>query len=122
MERKEVIVREQELARLKEFTRKMREMNDRRTRTPLALVDTFGCQQNVADGEVLMGILREMGYELTRDENQADVILLNTCAIREHAETRVYGNVGALVHTKNRHPAQKIFLCGCMMGQPAVVD
>ena len=53
MERKEVIVSEQELARQKEFTRKMREMNDRRTRTPLALVDTFGCQQNVADGEVL---------------------------------------------------------------------
>ena len=50
MERKEVIVSEQELARQKEFTRKMREMNDRRTRTPLALVDTFGCQQNVADG------------------------------------------------------------------------
>ena len=94
MERKEVIVSEQELARQKEFTRKMREMNDRRTRTPLALVDTFGCQQNVADGEVLMGMLREMGYELTRDENQADVILLNTCAIREHAEKRVYGHLG----------------------------
>ena len=62
MERKEVIVSEQELARQKEFTRKMREMNDRRTRTPLALVDTFGCQQNVADGEVLMGMLREMGF------------------------------------------------------------
>ena len=62
MERKEVIVSEQELARQKEFTRKVREMNDRRTRTPLALVDTFGCQQNVADGEVLMGLLREMGY------------------------------------------------------------
>jgi len=122
LERKEVIVSEQELARQKEFTRKMREMNDRRTRTPLALVDTFGCQQNVADGEVLMGMLREMGYELTRDENQADVILLNTCAIREHAETRVYGNVGALVHTKARHPEQKIFLCGCMMGQPQVVE
>ena len=100
MERKEVIVSEQELARQKEFTRKMREMNDRRTRTPLALVDTFGCQQNVADGEVLMGMLREMGYELTRDENQADVILLNTCAIREHAEKRVYGHLGRLSHTK----------------------
>ncbi len=98
MERKEVIVSEQELARQKEFTRKMREMNDRRTRTPLALVDTFGCQQNVADGEVLMGMLREMGYELTRDENQADVILLNTCAIREHAEKRVYGHLGASAH------------------------
>ena len=69
MERNEVIVSEQELARQKEFTRKMREMNDRRTRTPLALVDTFGCQQNVADGEVLMGMLREMGYDVGLDEN-----------------------------------------------------
>ena len=68
MERKEVIVSEQELARQKEFTRKMREMNDRRTRTPLALVDTFGCQQNVADGEVLMGMLREMGYEYFKSD------------------------------------------------------
>ena len=112
MERKEVIVSEQELARQKEFTRKMREMNDRRTRTPLALVDTFGCQQNVADGEVLMGMLREMGYELTRDENQADVILLNTCAIREHAEKRVYGHLGRLSHTKAAKPDQIICLCG----------
>ena len=121
-ERKEVIVSEQELARQKEFTRKMREMNDRRTRTPLALVDTFGCQQNVADGEVLMGMLREMGYELTRDENQADVILLNTCAIREHAEKRVYGHLGRLSHTKAAKPDQIICLCGCMAQQKVVAD
>ena len=122
MERKEVIVSEQELARQKEFTRKMREMNDRRTRTPLALVDTFGCQQNVADGEVLMGMLREMGYELTRDENQADVILLNTCAIREHAEKRVYGHLGRLSHTKAAKPDQIICLCGCMAQQAHVAE
>ena len=122
MERKEVIVSEQELARQKEFTRKMRERNDRRTRTPLALVDTFGCQQNVADGEVLMGMLREMGYELTRDENQADVILLNTCAIREHAEKRVYGHLGRLSHTKAAKPDQIICLCGCMAQQKVVAD
>ena len=122
MERNEVIVSEQELARQKEFTRKMREMNDRRTRTPLALVDTFGCQQNVADGEVLMGMLREMGYELTRDEAQADVILLNTCAIREHAEKRVYGHLGRLSHTKAAKPDQIICLCGCMAQQKVVAD
>ena len=122
MERNEVIVSEQELARQKEFTRKMREMNDRRTRTPLALVDTFGCQQNVADGEVLMGMLREMGYEFTRDEQQADVILLNTCAIREHAEKRVYGHLGRLSHTKAAKPDQIICLCGCMAQQKVVAD
>ena len=63
-----------------------------------------------------------MGYGFTQDEEQADVIVINTCAIREHAEQRVFGNVGALVHTRRRHPRQKIFLCGCMMGQPAVVE
>ena len=46
----------------------------------------------------------------------------NTCAVREHAEQRVFGNVGALVHTKRRHPEQKIFLCGCMMGQPQAAE
>ena len=122
MERNEVIVSAQELARQKEFARKVREMNDRRTRAPLALVDTFGCQQNVADGEVLMGLLREMGYELTRDEAQADVILLNTCAIREHAEKRVYGHLGRLSHTKEAKPEQIICLCGCMAQQQTVAD
>ena len=66
--------------------------------------------------------LREMGYELTRDENQADVILLNTCAIREHAEKRVYGHLGRLSHTKAAKPDQIICLCGCMAQQKVVAD
>ena len=122
MERKEVIVSEQELARQKEFTRKMREMNDRRTRTPLALVDTFGCQQNVADSQYIMGMLRAMGCSFTDDPAQADVVVLNTCAIRDHAEKRVYGNLGALTHTKKANPAQVICLCGCMAQQKVVAD
>ena len=67
-------------------------------------------------------MLAQCGYVMAEDEEGADVIVLNTCAIREHAEQRVYGNVGALVHTKRRHPGQKIFLCGCMMGQAHVVQ
>lgn len=67
-------------------------------------------------------MLREMGYELTRDENQADVILLNTCAIREHAEKRVYGHLGRLSHTKAAKPDQIICLCGCMAQQKVVAD
>ena len=90
--------------------------------TPLAFVDTYGCQQNEADSERIRGMLRASGYEIVDTEEGADCIVINTCAIREHAETRVYGNVGALVHTKARHPEQKIFLCGCMMGQPQVVE
>ena len=90
--------------------------------TPVAFVDTYGCQQNEADSERIRGMLESAGYGLTDTEEGADVIVLNTCAIREHAEQRVFGNVGALVHTKRRHPGQKIFLCGCMMGQPAVSE
>jgi len=90
--------------------------------TPLAFVDTYGCQQNEADSERIRGMLQCAGYGFTDTEEGADVIVLNTCAVREHAEQRVFGNVGALVHTKRRHPRQKIFVCGCMMGQPQVAE
>ena len=90
--------------------------------TPTAYVETYGCQQNEADSEQLRGMLEAAGYGLTDSAEGADAVIFNTCAIREHAEQRVFGNVGALEHTKRRHPRQKIFLCGCMMGQPAVVE
>ena len=73
---------------------------------PLAFVDTYGCQQNEADS--------------TDSEEEARIIVINTCAIREHAEQRVFGNVGALVHVKRRHPDTLICLCGCMAQQPHV--
>ncbi len=91
-------------------------------RTPKAYVETYGCQQNEADSERIRGILRESGYETCEGAEGADVVVMNTCAIREHAEQRVFGNLGALTHTKKRHPAQKIFLCGCMAGQTVVTD
>ena len=84
---------------------------------PLALVDTYGCQQNEADSEKLRGYLSEMGYGFTADEFQADVIVVNTCAVREHAEMRVLGNVGALNHAKKARPGQIIAVCGCMVQQ-----
>ena len=87
-----------------------------------AMVDTYGCQQNEADSEHIRGFLRAMGYDFTEDENEADVIVVNTCAIREHAENRVLGNVGALVHVKRRHPGQIICLCGCMMNEEHVKE
>ena len=86
-------------------------------RRPLAMVDTYGCQQNEADSEKLRGYLAEMGYSFTQDEFQADVIVVNTCAVREHAEMRVLGNVGALNHTKKNKPDQIIAVCGCMVQQ-----
>ena len=90
--------------------------------TPLAYVETYGCQQNEADSERIRGLLSECGYAITDTSEGADVVVMNTCAIREHAEQRVFGNLGALTHTKRRHPRQKIFLCGCMAGQQIVVD
>ena len=90
--------------------------------TPLAYVETYGCQQNEADSERIRGMLAESGYAITDSAEGADVVVMNTCAIREHAEQRVFGNLGALTHTKRRHPGQKIFLCGCMAGQETVVD
>ena len=93
-----------------------------RSATPLAYVETYGCQQNEADSERIRGILIESGYAITDTAEGADVVVMNTCAIREHAEQRVFGNLGALTHTKRRHPGQKIFLCGCMAGQEQVVN
>jgi tRNA-2-methylthio-N6-dimethylallyladenosine synthase len=89
---------------------------------PLAFVDTYGCQQNEADSERIRGYLAQMGYGFTDDEQRARIIVINTCAIREHAQQRVFGNVGALVHVKRRHPEQLICLCGCMVQQSSVAD
>ena len=89
---------------------------------PLALVDTYGCQQNEADSEKLRGFLAEMGCGFTEDEFQADIIVVNTCAVREHAEMRVLGNVGALNHSKKARPGQIIAVCGCMVQQPHMAD
>ena len=90
--------------------------------TPKAYVETYGCQQNEADSEKLRGYLSQCGYAIATEAEGADVVVMNTCAIREHAEQRVFGNLGALVHTKRRHPGQKIFLCGCMAGETIVSD
>ena len=122
MERKPVVIAQEALEKEAAVCEQIKALWASRGRTPRAFVDTYGCQQNEADSERIRGMLRASGYEIVDTEEGADCIVINTCAIREHAETRVYGNVGALVHTKARHPEQKIFLCGCMMGQPQVVD
>ena len=89
---------------------------------PKAYVETYGCQQNEADSERIRGMLQQSGYAICEEAEGADVVVMNTCAIREHAEQRVFGNLGALTHTKRRHEGQKIFLCGCMAGQKTVSD
>lgn len=75
---------------------------------------TFGCQMNVHDSEKIAGILEEKGYEATDIKEEADIIVFNTCAIREGAEDRVFGNVGALKKMKKERPGLIIAVCGCM--------
>lgn len=87
---------------------------------PLAYVHTFGCQGNVADSERMKGWLAQMGYGFTEEIEQADFVLYNTCAVREHAHDRVFGNVGALKPIKEKKPHMIIALCGCMMQQEHV--
>ena len=89
---------------------------------PTAYVETYGCQQNEADSEKLRGYLAQSGYGIVSEAEGADVVIMNTCAIREHAEQPVFANLGALTHTKRRHPRQKIFLCGCMAGETKVSE
>ena len=91
-------------------------------RQHLAMVDTYGCQQNEADSEKIRGYLAEMGYGFTQNEFEADVIVVNTCAVREHAEMRVLGNVGQLNHSKKQRPGQVIAVCGCMVQQEHMAE
>ena len=122
MKRQEVLIPTGEVQRQMEICRQLAQHNAKAGGQPLALVDTYGCQQNEADSEQIRGMLREMGYAFTEDTSVADVIVINTCAIREHAELRVLGNVGALTHTKRRKPNQVICLCGCSMQEPHMAE
>ena len=76
----------------------------RHGKQPKAFVHTYGCQGNVADSERIKGQLAMMGYTMTEEKSEADLILYNTCAIREHAEDRVFGNVGAIKKLKQSNP------------------
>ena len=122
MNTKTTVISQEELQRQFSFCSRIEALWHSRAITPKAYVETYGCQQNEADSEKLRGLLSQCGYAITDAAEGADVVIMNTCAIREHAEMRVFGNLGALTHTKRRHPEQKIFLCGCMAGQDRVVQ
>ena len=122
MERKTPVIPAEDVQRQRDYCAEIRALNSQLSGTPLAYVDTYGCQQNEADSELIRGMLTDMGYEMTDTDQDADVIVINTCAIREHAEQRVFGNVGALVHGKRRKPSQIICLCGCMAQEPHVAE
>ena len=106
---------EEDIQRQLHICEEIKQRNEaRREGTPLACIQTYGCQQNVADGQRLMGMLEACGFAFTEEAGRADLVVLNTCAIREHAEQRVFGNLGLLTHTKRERPEQIIVLCGCM--------
>src|SRR5690625_804846 len=86
------------------------------------LIQTYGCQMNEHDSEVMAGILTEMGYTAANSEEEADVILLNTCAIRENAENKVFGQIGHLKQLKREKPDLILGVCGCMSQQETVVN
>ncbi|MBE6798022.1 MAG: tRNA (N6-isopentenyl adenosine(37)-C2)-methylthiotransferase MiaB [Ruminococcaceae bacterium] len=89
---------------------------------PKACVNTFGCQQNVSDSEHIKGMLEAMGYTLTDEMDDADFVLFNTCAVREHAQDRVYGNIGITKQLKKARSNMVIAVCGCMAQQQYVAD
>ena len=90
-------------------------------RKPTFCVTTFGCQMNARDSEKLSGILEKIGYEETESED-ADFVIYNTCTVRDNANQKVYGRLGALSTKKKKNPHMRIALCGCMMQEPSVIE
>jgi len=111
-----------EIKKQKDIMQRVREAVQAQPEPLLAYIDTYGCQQNESDSEKLRGMLVEMGCSLTGDEFKADIIVINTCAIRENAENRVLGNVGELIHAKKAKPSQIVVFCGCLAGVPETVE
>ncbi|MBR3144745.1 MAG: tRNA (N6-isopentenyl adenosine(37)-C2)-methylthiotransferase MiaB [Clostridia bacterium] len=97
-------------------------LSDKRSEKCKALVVTFGCQQNVSDSQRIRGMLSLMGYDFTEKAEEADFIIFNTCAVREHAEDRVFGNVGAVKKYKKQRKGMIIAVCGCMAQQDRIIE
>lgn len=111
----------EEINKQQDFIHKIYLKNQNREK-PLAFVETYGCAQNENDSEKLKGMLSDMGYAFCERTSDADLILYNTCAVRENAELRVFGNIGALKHLKEKKPHILIGVCGCMMQQEHIAD
>ena len=123
--RKQVQVPVEKIEEQNRFIEAIAEKNSRyfaiNKRKPKYMIQTFGCQMNEHDSENLAGMLDAMGYESTMMTDDCDLIIYNTCAVRENAELKVYGNLGHLKLAKRKNPDLKIAVCGCMMQQPHVV-
>jgi tRNA-2-methylthio-N6-dimethylallyladenosine synthase len=120
---KNLFISQDELTRQQEFCRLNYDLLLARFgRRPKACTHIFGCQQNISDGQRMEGFLSQMGFDFTTDLEEADLVLYNTCAVREHAQDRALGNVGALKRWKAERPERLIVLCGCMVQQMHVAE
>ena len=126
MKRKQVQVPLEKIQEQDRFIEAIKEKNTRffaiHNQKPKYTIQTFGCQMNEHDSEKLCAMIEEMGYEKSVLQQECDLIIYNTCAVRENAELKVYGNLGALKNQKRKNPDLKIAVCGCMMQQPHVVE
>ncbi len=123
MAKREIIVDSKELEKQRKIAAEIRDMNLKSGKEKTACVVTYGCQQNENDSERLKGMLCSMGYRLTDDRENANVILFNTCAVRDNAEQKLKGNVGALKFLKSKRKKDVIIgVCGCMAQQQKVAD
>ena len=105
-----------------EYIRAVKDIFAAREAPPLCCVQSFGCQQNVNDGERLTGVLMSMGCGDSSDPETADIVILNTCAVRENAEQRLYGYLGELKHAKRKNPSMVLGLCGCMAQEEGTAE
>lgn len=120
------LITDEQLSEQKSYIMKLKEDNiqyaQRNGRPRLALTETYGCQQNENDTERIRGMLREAGFEFTDDSYKADVIIYNTCAVRENAEQKVFGRLGILKHIKEERRDMVIGICGCMVQQEHITE
>ena len=119
--KKNNILPKEEMDKQFEYIKRIKAENDNYTKlsgvSRKAFVMTFGCQQNEADSEKIAGMAEAMGYEITYTPTEASLIVVNTCAIREHAEQKALSVIGQYKHIKNKNPDMIIAVCGCMVTQ-----
>ncbi|MDO4804815.1 MAG: tRNA (N6-isopentenyl adenosine(37)-C2)-methylthiotransferase MiaB [Lachnospiraceae bacterium] len=115
-----------EAARQMEFVDEARglvaELSEQMGRQLISHITTFGCQMNARDSEKLRGIFAAAGFTDTDNEDEADIVIYNTCTVRENADEHVYGRLGHLNSVKRKKPGMIIGLCGCMMQEQHVVE
>ena len=119
VDEKRIELQKSYLMKLKEYTENFRVQNGH---SPLANTETYGCQQIENDTERIRGILKEAGFEFCDDAKNADLVIYNTCAVRENAEQKVFGRIGILKHIKESRPDMIIGLCGCMVQQEHITE